>query len=386
MPNAQLMPRASSPSPPPPRGLGASVTLPQDPNAQYQQYQTPQGQTQIKTQAQSSVIDFATGIGKWAGGGPKPNLPSESDIGAMAAAAALSSGNAQLAAAIMLAFQQAALERKVFDALGAPTWAVVLAASVGDIGSAINLAYGELTSLWGSQGCPRPGPPNCTSAPPPQGPGDPNWKSIGGDCDYVHAAWMMADVQDIEQNEDKSKIEVQFRYLFDQTLFIMWTDAINCKMPPPSDRDWAYTLAALWNSAHAPGATYTFQPVAIDPGHDWYDPPHPTYLAWCLSGGPSGYNMQSSFGAGPLTINTGDILPPAKVTLPGLRGITTYNQGQAPGMSTGAKVAIGALALGGAAAGGVGIWAWLTHQAYRKAWGKIWDETGGKVVDKVRGK
>lgn len=392
MPNAQLMPR-------PERALvrrrtaglgdGPSVTLPPNPEQQYQQYQTPQGQAQIKSQAQTSIVTFAQGIAAWAGGGPKPALPSQENIGAIAASVALASGSPQVAGAIMLGFSQAALEREVFDAVGAPTWAVVLAASVGgDIGAAINLAYGALTSIWGSSGCPTPGPPSCAGTAPPSGPSDPAWKSIQGDCDYVHAAWMLADIQSCEAAAVKDAA-LQFRYLFDQILFVLWTNAINCKMPPPSDRDVLLTLAAQWNEAHGASSSYTWQPVAIAPGGQWYDPPNPTYLQWCLSGGPSGYNMSSIYDAGPIIITTGALdTAPSPTTGGGAvvpRTITT-GASSSQGLSTGAKVAVGTAAVAAAAAGGVGIWAWLTHQAYSAAWRRVWDETGGRAWRAVQGK
>jgi hypothetical protein len=53
------------------------------------------------------------------------------------------------------------------------------------------------------------------------------------------------------------------------------------------------------------------------------------------------------------------------------------------GTSTTAKVATSALVVGGTAAAGVGIWAWLTHQAYGAAWKKIWNETGGRAYRAV---
>jgi hypothetical protein len=66
-----------------------------------------------------------------------------------------------------------------------------------------------------------------------------------------------------------------------------------------------------------------------------------------------------------------------------------YNQrppidvgGEAPSttMSTGAKVAIGTAAVAGTAAAGLGIWAFVTHQAYTAVLKKAWSETGGRAL------
>jgi hypothetical protein len=54
----------------------------------------------------------------------------------------------------------------------------------------------------------------------------------------------------------------------------------------------------------------------------------------------------------------------------------------APGMSTGGKVALSVAVVGAAAAGGVGIWAFMTHQAYGEAWSRVWKRSTGKLLRK----
>lgn len=66
-----------------------------------------------------------------------------------------------------------------------------------------------------------------------------------------------------------------------------------------------------------------------------------------------------------------------------LPGIVYKNQPAAPS-STAATVAKGAAVVGVAAVVGTGLYAWITHQAYGRVWGKIWDETGGKVVKQAK--
>jgi hypothetical protein len=289
---------------------GLNLNLPPDPRAQYDHNASPQGQAETKAKAQASVLTFAKGIEDWAKGGPKPSLPSEGDMGHITAAIVGTTLGPEAGAAVEMGFQQAAYERQAFDAIGVPTWARVLsAASYADVGNSINAIYDAISSLWGSQGCPSPTFPDC-SQPHASGPSDPSWKTIGGDCDYPHAAWLMADIDSIESAPDILDPSIQFRYLFDQVLFAVWEASLNCICPPLNDRDVLYTLADVWNSRHRSDSTHEFEPIAIDPGHDWYDPPNPTYLEWCLSGGPSGFNMGTPIhDAGSLSINTGELIP-----------------------------------------------------------------------------
>jgi hypothetical protein len=52
------------------------------------------------------------------------------------------------------------------------------------------------------------------------------------------------------------------------------------------------------------------------------------------------------------------------------------------GMSTGSKIALSVAVVGAAAAGGVGIWAFVTHQGYGQAWSRVWRKSGGKLLRK----
>jgi hypothetical protein len=52
--------------------------------------------------------------------------------------------------------------------------------------------------------------------------------------------------------------------------------------------------------------------------------------------------------------------------------------------STAGKVATGAVVVTGAAAIGIGIWAWATKQAYSSALKRVWSETGGRLIEKRR--
>jgi hypothetical protein len=152
-------------------------------------------------------------------------------------------------------------------------------------------------------------------------------------------------------------------------------------------------VAAAWNNAHSSSSTYVFQktPQQVLGNNqsrtDWQcmnaygqgnlnDPSTPTYIGLLLAGVPTGTECSIP------PINTGprllDLNNPWVLRAKAGGGGVSMKLAT-PGMSTAGKVATGAAIVGGAAAAGVGIWAFLTHQAYGEAWKRVWKKTGGRA-------
>ncbi len=121
------------------------------------------------------------------------------------------------------------------------------------------------------------------------------------------------------------------------------------------------TFATLWSRSHSSSSTTTY-PAAAAPGDDKTLVKHAA-----------------------VTINTGKVLPPVSTTvrLPGGAIGATSSASSTSTLTTAAKVA-GGTAL--ATAAGIGIYAFVKKQAYSYVAKKLWKNTGGKVVDKIRGR
>ena len=141
--------------------------------------------------------------------------------------------------------------------------------------------------------------------------------------------------------------------------------------------------ADAWNRAHAPTATYTFQPISgpipsVDQATSTFTcDPKKTYIGLLLSGVVnSSADQTTPRDHPPVTINIGPRI--VKLNIGAIRksttNVATATAAAAP-LSTPAKVAIGAGVVAGGAAVGVGIWAWATKQAYGEAWGQVWSRT-----------
>jgi hypothetical protein len=136
--------------------------------------------------------------------------------------------------------------------------------------------------------------------------------------------------------------------------------------------DWAvfYQCLRVWNKAHDSTSTYVLRDSNATP----------LYEANTLIAGNGGQDLagkvgktdaiwdQSSNGHG-VIINTG-----ARKNF-SISGVLATNKSTTTGMSTGAVVATSGLVAVAAGAAGLGLYAWLTHQAYgvaaKHVWGKV---------------
>jgi hypothetical protein len=186
-----------------------------------------------------------------------------------------------------------------------------------------------------------------------------------------------------------------------------WELAANCFgnlwAPPPVLLG---ALVASWNATHR-GPTRTIARTGLNntgwglpPG---YDPianaleaaviakgtPHPSASSapptWAQTEAQNAAlpsNVTSSF-----TINDGPEIGTVKTVVlhlgpspsPNAPMMQTSPPPSNSPMSTGSKVAISAVVVVGSAAAGVGIWAFVTKQAYGEALSRIWRKSGGKL-------
>lgn len=92
--------------------------------------------------------------------------------------------------------------------------------------------------------------------------------------------------------------------------------------------------------------------------------PHDVTSSFEINDGPLiGGGLAITFG--PNAMATATPIAPASASTP---------------LSTGSKVALSVAIVGGTAAAGVGVWAYLTKQGYSEAWSRVWKETGGKLL------
>jgi hypothetical protein len=91
-------------------------------------------------------------------------------------------------------------------------------------------------------------------------------------------------------------------------------------------------------------------------------------------------NVTSSFAIndGPEIASGSNAIGPVGPVNPSVIRLKLATPPPAP-MSTGSKVAVSAAIVAGSAAAGVGVWAFLTHQAYGEAWGRVWKRSGGRL-------
>jgi len=136
-------------------------------------------------------------------------------------------------------------------------------------------------------------------------------------------------------------------------------------MKSADDSDVLTHAVRIWNRSHSNSSTYTF----------------PGYYRTGLESLAKAINDAGGFDVAPtngtIQINIG----PEKVTLlPFMTGgtkTTTTTTTSTTTTSTATKVATGTAVVAGTAAAGVGVYAWLTKQAYGAAWGALWKKSGG---------
>jgi hypothetical protein len=161
-------------------------------------------------------------------------------------------------------------------------------------------------------------------------------------------------------------------------------------------------LIASWNATHA-GPTRTVTRSGLNksgwglaPG---YDPIANALEAAVVAKyakntqGESWSDYQSQVSQAPsdvtssFVINDGPEIAPGSSAGPRVIHLTLTN-GQTTAvstpasMSTGSKVALSVAIVGGTAAAGVGVWAFVTHQGYGEAWSRVWRKSGGRILRK----
>lgn len=124
--------------------------------------------------------------------------------------------------------------------------------------------------------------------------------------------------------------------------------------------------AQVWNLSHSSSQTDVYPPT---PGTSGILEPVVSQIL-----GPTG--VYATEGTSAQNVNNE---PPLTISLGSANGTTTA----APGtLSTGGKVALSVAVVAGSASAGVGLWAYLTKQAYTEAWSRVWRRTGGSLFHK----
>jgi len=168
---------------------------------------------------------------------------------------------------------------------------------------------------------------------------------------------------------------------------ILYNQLLRWNCQPSYIRDFQTILKAcvqLWNATHTNATTVTIVPVPIpdfhQPALDWSNP-------WTFVG-TTAYGVYSPPGVPQMdntVVNTGPMLPITRPPI-GLRPPSPIlvNPGGASSSSTAKKVAVGAVAVGGLAAAGIGVLAYLKGWGYKYAASKVWDKTGGRAIDEIK--